>query len=103
MIWGLLGYLACVVSVSLLEAVKSGDKEAVQLLLNDGVDVNERFDESEITALMIASLNGEADFVSMLLKAGADVGAQSKDKMTALHPAAFRNNIAVAELLLQVS
>ena len=64
----------------LLEAVKGGNAEIVQLLLDAGADVN--FEVSGvITALCKAAKDGRCNVLQTLIKAGADV---KKDRSSAL-------------------
>jgi serine/threonine-protein phosphatase 6 regulatory ankyrin repeat subunit B len=53
----------------LLDAARNGNLERVQELLDAGADVNQARDGDEWTALMVASFNGHADVVRVLLAA----------------------------------
>ena len=61
-------------------ASKEGHVEIVEMLLNNGADVNAQ-DSVRRTALFWASLRGHAEIVAMLLAAGAgdDMNAQDDD------------------------
>ena len=67
----------------LIIAASKGDTEAVQSLIDAGVDVNAR-NKAGYTALMVAAKNGDSESVIALLKAGASVNIRQKDGMTAL-------------------
>ena len=67
---------------ALLESSQSGNNEAVQFLLDLGVNVN--YSNSEGTALMLASEAGREEVVRTLISAGANVNLQDKDGCTAL-------------------
>lgn len=56
---------------SVLEAAAVGDKEVIEARIKEGCNVNQ-IDESGNTALHLASKNGAASCVSLLLQAGAD-------------------------------
>ena len=60
----------------MIEAVKSGDIDAVKWLIAVGADVNAT-DNVGNTALISAAAEGYSAIVEMLLKAGADVDAQT--------------------------
>lgn len=57
---------------SFLDAVGKGDKEAVQVLLESGADVNFAY-KGEKGALRVAVKNGDKEMVSLLLDKGADI------------------------------
>ena len=69
-------------------AAQSKNAEAVKKLLKDGADVNAAQGDG-MTALHWAALNGDAELASMLLYAGANVGAKTRiGGYTPLHLAA---------------
>jgi ankyrin repeat protein len=57
-------------------AVETGRLEAVQLLVNLGVDVTDPMRAQRITALHAAASEGRRDMVELLLRAGADPNAR---------------------------
>ena len=67
----------------LLEAARNGQTEQVQMLLDQGVDVNAA-DKSGTTALMRAAVNADADMVAALLSRKADVNLKDASGKTAL-------------------
>ena len=67
----------------LLYAVDKGKIEIVELLLDNGADIDS-IDVSHQTALMVASGMGHFDIVELLLKRGANVNATENDGYTAL-------------------
>ena len=82
----------------LRRSAETGDVAALQALLDkrpavDGRDGNGR------TALMLATLQGRAQVVDMLLSAGADPNAADSQGMTPLHAAMARNQAAIAAAL----
>ena len=66
-----------------LESSQSGDDEAVQFLLDVGVNVNYSNYEGQ-TALMLASKSAQEQVVQMLLLAGANITHQDIYGQTAL-------------------
>ena len=70
-----LSYLYCEdrLNYQLYEACKSGDIKKVRELIRKGVNVNEKSDFIEDTALLIASRKGYFDIVKLLIENGADV------------------------------
>lgn len=68
---------------ALLIASREGLVDIVQVLVENGVDVNAT-DKDGNTALMAASENGNLAVVSMLLKNGADVRASNKRGQTVM-------------------
>ena len=57
-------------------AVGTGRLEAVQLVIDLGVDVNDPARTQRITALHDAAASGRGDLVQLLLQAGADPNAR---------------------------
>jgi len=78
-----------------------GKKEIVELLIENGADVNYA-DESEFhTALMMASRHGHAEIVRLLLKHGAHVNAKDDYENTSLTKAAESGHLEAVHLLLK--
>ena len=95
--------LACHIALSsdvpLISAVREGDIEALQSLLNEKVDVNEaRADGS--TALSWAVYRDDIKKVELLLRAGADANLATDYSITPLILACENRNSVVVELLL---
>jgi hypothetical protein len=73
----------------LIEAAAAGDLAAVQGLLDEGVDVNAKDEETEETPLHAAVGRGDAKMVRFLLERGADVDALAGEGFSPLHRAAL--------------
>jgi ankyrin repeat protein len=104
-IWGLAALCAAAVvraaepDTRVLDAVKSGNTSAIQLLLRTHADVN-AVETDGTTALMWAVRANDVDLVRQLLKAGANVRAANRYGVTPLTLAAANGNAAVTKLLL---
>ena len=61
-----------------LERCKVGDTQGVIEAVNSGVNVDATRHDGN-TALMLATKNGHAEIVNILIKAGADVNATNND------------------------
>lgn len=83
----------------LLEAVKRNDLDSIELLLNEGVDINTPV-VRDGTALMIAVKTRNEQMVRSLIALGADVNQASLYDGNPLIIAAKTNNIRMAQLLL---
>ena len=77
-------------------------EQAVEFVLNDGVDINAPGSNSDWTALLRASRSSSSQFIETLIDLGADVNAQRKErKETPLILAADWNNYMAAFLLVR--
>ncbi len=103
------GLLACLAALTLTaalnetrltEALKAGDRKAVQSLLKQGVDANAA-DPDGTTPLQWAVRGDDADTVQMLLRAGANPRAANRYGVTALSLAAGNGNPAILDMLLE--
>jgi ankyrin repeat protein len=75
--------------------------DVVECLLEAGVDVNIRSEKQKLTPLISAACCGSLEGVKALIKAGADINAQSSTGNTALMLAIDRGKIDVAITLIQ--
>ena len=76
-------------------------EEAVELVLNEGVDINAPA-KSNRTPLMWAILSSSSEYIKTLIDLGADVNAQRPDdKISPLNLAACRNNYMGISILLE--
>ncbi|KAJ7477011.1 ankyrin repeat-containing domain protein [Mycena galericulata] len=73
----------------------------VQLLLDNGADVEFRDARTRATAMQVASERGHESIVQLFIESNADVNAGGGEYETALQAAACAGHDAVADLLLQ--
>jgi ankyrin repeat protein len=85
--------------VSLVQAAKLGDREAVRSLLNGRAKEDVAGAEST-AALIWAASRGDAEMVDVLLRAGADPKAANEYGATALYAAAANADAAITVKLL---
>lgn len=79
---------------------KSDLKYIVELLINTEIDIKAK-NKNGYNALMLASLNGHAEIVELLINIDQSIiDAQENDGYTALMFAAFNNNKQIVELLV---
>jgi len=89
----------------LMNAVNVGDAAMVKHLLNEGVDVNERFPvmngfNDRHTALHVACRDGRTAIVGLLLEANADVNmVEPVFGATPLHKAVYNGNARITAML----
>ena len=84
--------------ISIHEATKEGNIEAVKLHLATGTDVNGKSD-SGLPLLHFAADRGYKEIAELLIAEGADVNAKSKVDLTPLHWAITYNHPETADLL----
>ena len=82
----------------LIQAAETGDTGAVNTLLAEGADINEKNSFGD-TALMRAAASGHLETVRLLIEKGASVNAQRGDGMTPLMRAAFFGHVDVVQAL----
>lgn len=104
MIWLLVMIIGILASAEghagpLFDAAGQGDLAAVEKLLGEGFDVDERGRNDE-TPLIAAALADETAIAEFLIARGADVMARNQGGLTPLHAAAYAGSAEVAELLL---
>ena len=83
---------------ALFNAVMKGNVQAVQQLIQSGVNVNVRTLTGK-TPLMAAAFKGYGDIVQMLLSAGANANAQDAEGNTALSIAQFKGYSRIVAFL----
>ncbi|OAP63558.1 hypothetical protein AYL99_02785 [Fonsecaea erecta] len=88
-------------STPLFLAVSYGQLEMVKLLLRYGRDQLDCPGPNGLTALHKAVEQGNEEMVTILLDAGALVGATDNQGTTALHVAALRGSLPIAQLLVR--
>ena len=87
-------------AISIHDAAKDGNIEAVKQHLAAGTEVNAK-DEDGWTPLHLAAMAGHKETAELLIAKGADVNAKESGLGTApLHRAAFRGHEAIVELLI---
>jgi ankyrin repeat protein len=88
------------VGTPLIYAAGYGHVEVVQMLLEDGANVD-RAEEYGFTALHVAAANGHLDVCRLLLDWGATVDPLDEWQDTPLHLAAMRGHLSVVKLLVE--
>jgi len=80
-------------AISIWDAARTGNIEAVKQHLASGMDVNENYGNGE-TPLFTAAAWGHKEIVELLIAAGADVNAKNHRGVTPLHMASDHKEIA---------
>jgi ankyrin repeat protein len=75
-----------------------GDKETVELLIRNGIDINEK-DIFGRNALHLASLNGKKEIVELLINRGIDLDHKDQEGRNALYLASWNGHKDIVELL----
>lgn len=81
-------------------ASEKGYLEVVQLLLDNGAEVNSKTASDHYTALILAAQHENSAVTKLLISAGADISAENGYGNTALHEACHAGNIEVAKELV---
>ena len=80
-------------------ATRQGNLAQIRLLLDQDADINSK-DEHGQTALMQASLWGQACVVTLLAERGADLNVTAKYNLSALMPAVINRRTAIIQTLI---
>ncbi|KAI4137422.1 MAG: hypothetical protein LQ341_005145 [Variospora aurantia] len=86
---------------SIVRAAQAGSVMEVEMLLNNGADVESVHQQSGRTALAVASHCGNKRVVQLLLQYDANVNTRDASSLCPLHLAAMRGHDRVIALLLQ--
>ena len=86
---------------AVLEAVHSGDMDALEELLQEKKYVGYRDDETGITPLYMAASEGQTAVANFLIEKGANVNAVDREGQTPLMKAAMKGDRGMVELLLK--
>lgn len=81
-------------------AVRNRDTETVEMLLNNGANINAR-NKFGHTPLHISICNKKIEIIQLLLRRGAYVNERDNNGMTPLHIAVIRGHLQVADCLLK--
>jgi ankyrin repeat protein len=93
--------LAVATDAPVAEAAERGDVAAVKSLLKDGADVNAAQGDG-MSALHWAAERGDGELASVLIYAGANIGAQTRiGQYTPLHLAGKSGSVAVTTALVK--
>ena len=92
--------VSAAVPVSLIEAVKAGDAQAVRAILKQRADVNAS-EADGMTALHWAVRANDMDTMQLLLRSGANAKAANRYGVTPLSLAATNGNAAMIEALIK--
>lgn len=86
------------------EEIEAGNLQEVIRLLDSGISVNARFENSvynTATPLITAAWTGKTEIAGELIRRGADVNAVNQGDQTALFAAANEGNTPLVKLLLE--
>jgi ankyrin repeat protein len=86
-------------SYRLFKAIENGNREEVEVLIAQGVDIESR-NGYHNTPLYEATYNNQVDIVKLLLERGANLSAECHESREPLLIATIQNHISIAELLL---
>jgi len=84
----------------LMVAVEKGSIEIIDILLNNGSDINIKGADGT-TPLMIAAENGRRDVVEILINKGADINLRNANGVTSLMAAAKSGDINIVKTIIE--
>jgi uncharacterized protein len=83
-----------------MAAAIEGHCEALKMLIDAGVNLEQRSEPNKWNALMFAAFGGHDECVKMLIEAGVDLNQQARDSRTALMMTAQMAKTSTFKLLL---
>jgi hypothetical protein len=98
---GQLDFSTIDLGIELISAARIGDHKKVKQLIEAGAETDLQDDETDLNALMEATLRGHAVVVKILVKAGAKLNLKSSYKRTALMMACSKRNVNIARTLIE--
>ena len=87
---------------ALIEATKNQNRDAIEQLLNQNVDLNESMGDGA-TALHWAVYRNDLDIARLLLEAGADANSADDHGVTPLSLSSLNRNLAITKLLIETN
>lgn len=85
---------------AIVAAARKGDLAVVKILVDSGLEINDRDTDRNETALMAAAGKGRDDIVAYLIDYGADLAAKDERGNTPLDYAAAENQLGAISILL---
>jgi ankyrin repeat protein len=84
-----------------MRACEYGNYDALKIIISYGANLEEKFDSTGMTALLICALIGRLECAKLLIENGANVDATDKESRTALILAAIEGNAEIISLLIE--
>lgn len=81
--------------------IKNNDAKSIELMINNGADINIREPEKGFTPLMVAGFYGNTKIIRLLVESGADINAVSVNGVTVLMLTCISSNATTVEYLLK--
>jgi ankyrin repeat protein len=86
---------------ALMTAALHGNIETVKMLMEKGLDVNEKRDSDAGTAVMASSVNGQLEMTKFLVEKGANINAKDHVGTTPLMFACVKSRLQIIKYLLE--
>ena len=82
------------------QMAQGGGATGAQMLISQGVNLNEKMDVSGLTLLHVAAGHGDIDFASTIISNGANVNAKSNNGNASLHQAVGASKVEMVRFLV---
>lgn len=85
----------------LINAIKNNNLDEVRcIILNEKININEKYDFTDDSALHFASIYGNLEAMKILIEFGANINQKNYNNETSLHYAVYNGRLEIVKFLI---